>query len=226
MKTRHFIFLGLLLSSLAIAKDDDNLTKKVEDKMEEVSPNEDLMREHGILNRILLIYEEIIRRIETRQPFPIESLKQSAEIIRNFIENYHEKLEEDYVFPKFEKAKKMLDLVKTLREQHQQGRILTDYILAHANEADLKSNSQQLKNALQQFITMYRPHEAREDTVLFPEFKNLISEKEYEALGELFEEKENVLFGEDGFKNTVDDVAGIEKELGIYNLSQFTPKRK
>jgi hemerythrin-like domain-containing protein len=204
MKARHFIFLGLLLPSLAIAKENDHLTKKAEDKIEEVSPNEDLMREHGVLSRILLIYEEIIQRIDTHQTFPIKSLKRSAEIIRNFIENYHEKLEEDYVFPKFEKAKKMLDLVKTLREQHQQGRILTDYILDHANEDDLKNNSQQLKNVLQQFITMYRPHEAREDTVLFPEFKNLISPKEYESLGELFEEKEHALFGEDGFKNTVE----------------------
>jgi len=224
MKARSLIFVGLFVPLLAFSQ--NNSLNRTLDKMEEVSPNEDLMREHGVLNRILLIYEEIIKRIDTHQAFPIKSMKRSAEITRNFIENYHEKLEEEYVFPKFEKAKKMLDLVKTLKEQHQQGRILTDYILAHANDADLKNNSKQLKDILQQFITMYRPHEAREDTVLFPEFKNLISQKEYEALGELFEEKEHALFGEDGFKRIVDDVAAIEKELGIYNLSQFTPKQK
>lgn len=227
MKASLLIFHLLWLPFFAFAQENENITKGTKGTVEEVSPNEDLMREHGVLNRILLIYEEIIKRMDNQQTFPIASLKRSAEIIRSFIENYHEKLEEDYVFPKFEKAKKMLDLVKTLREQHKQGRILTEYILAHANDTALKNNSQKkLRDALQQFITMYRPHEAREDTVLFPEFKNIISQKEYDSLGDIFEDKEHALFGTDGFQSIVNDVANIEKELGIYNLSQFTPKQK
>lgn len=188
--------------------------------VEEVSPTEDLMREHGVLDRILLIYEEIIKRIDNQMPVPINSLKRSAEITKNFIENYHEKLEEDYLFPRFVKAKKMVDLVQTLKEQHIQGRKLTAYILAHADEKEL----QKLKNAMEQFIAMYRPHAAREDTVLFPAFKTLISQKEYDALGDMFEDKEHELFGKDGFNTIVNDIANIEKELGIYNLSLFTPK--
>ena len=35
------------------------------DEDENVATNEDLMREHGVLNRILLIYEEAIRRIQS-----------------------------------------------------------------------------------------------------------------------------------------------------------------
>ena len=35
---------------------------------EEVSPAEDLMREHGVLNRILLVYEECVRRLSARRP--------------------------------------------------------------------------------------------------------------------------------------------------------------
>ena len=38
---------------------------KQEEKEEEIPPTEDLMREHGVLNRILLIYEEIIKRGES-----------------------------------------------------------------------------------------------------------------------------------------------------------------
>ena len=41
-----------------------------EKKAEEVSPPEDLMREHGVLKRILLIYGEAIRRIEANQELP------------------------------------------------------------------------------------------------------------------------------------------------------------
>ena len=35
---------------------------------------------------------------------------------------------------------------------------------------------------------------------------------------------EEMLFAEDGFEKMVDRVAGVEKKLGIYDLTQFTPK--
>ena len=70
---------------------------------------------------------------------------------------------------------------------------------------------------------MYRPHEAREDTVLFPAFHRLVSREEYESLGELFEDKEHQLFGPRGFDGIVAQVAQLERGLGIYELSQFTP---
>ena len=37
-----------------------------------------------------------------------------------------------------------------------------------------------------QFVRMYEPHEAREDTVLFPQFRKIVSKHEYDALGEEF----------------------------------------
>lgn len=71
---------------------------------------------------------------------------------------------------------------------------------------------------------MFRPHEAREDTVLFPAFRKLLSFQEYQKLGDIFEDKEHELFGMDGFEKAVSQVADLEKKLGIYNLSQFTPQ--
>jgi hemerythrin-like domain-containing protein len=71
---------------------------------------------------------------------------------------------------------------------------------------------------------MYRPHEAREDTVLFPALRQIVSKQEFDALGEDFEDKEHQLFGEDGFEKIVDRIASIEKTLGVYELSQFTPR--
>ena len=61
---------------------------------------EDLMREHGALNRLLLIYEELIKRIEYMQ-FPKAQIFATAQLVRDFIENYHEKVEEDLIFPLF-----------------------------------------------------------------------------------------------------------------------------
>ncbi|MBZ5570568.1 MAG: hemerythrin domain-containing protein [Acidobacteriia bacterium] len=190
-----------------------------------VSPAEDLMREHGALNRLLLIYDETLRRIENKQDVEIAVLAGAADIIRRFVEDYHEKLEEEYLFPRFRKAGKLVPLVDTLLQQHQAGRRVTELVRTLAVAATLKDETkrQQLSAALRSFLRMYRPHEAREDTVLFPAFRGIVSPHEYDALGEQFEKKEDELFGEDGFFKVVDQIAGLEKQLGIYDLSQFSP---
>ncbi len=59
---------------------------------EDVSPAEDLMREHGILKRVLLIYRESIRRMDAHADLPPDVLSAAAKLIRNFVEDYHEKL--------------------------------------------------------------------------------------------------------------------------------------
>jgi hypothetical protein len=38
------------------------------------------------------------------------------------------------------------------------------------------------------------------------------------------EEDEHKVLGDEGFEKSVDQVASIEKALGIYDLNQFTPK--
>src|SRR5213076_2413633 len=78
-------------------------------------------------------------------------------------------------------------------------------------------------DSMRQFIRMYNPHEAREDTILCSAFRGIVSAHEFDSLGEDFEKKEDELFGEDGFFKVVDHVAEIEKKLGIYDLAQFTP---
>ncbi len=194
---------------------------------EEVSPTEDLMREHGLLNRILLIYDESISRLERNRDLDPAILSGAAGIIRSFIEDYHEKLEENHLFPRFEKAGKLTDLVAVLRNQHRGGRSLTDSTLALVKSSSVLRDPEEkakLISDLKAFLRMYRPHEAREDTVLFPQLRAIVSPNEYDALGEDFEEKEHELFGEDGFEVMVDKVADLEKQLGIYELSQFTPK--
>jgi len=192
---------------------------------EGVAPPEDLMREHGVLRRVLLIYDEILcRRLAHDEAFPPEVLAGSAQIVRSCVEDYHEKLEEDYVFPLFYKAGKSIQLLDTLLSQHRAGRILTDAILHRGNARALKDPGERAKlmASLRLFACMYRPHAAREDTVLFPQLRSVVSPREFDALGEQFEEKERTLFGEEGLEGVVERVAGLERKLGIYDLAGFT----
>lgn len=194
------------------------------DEEEEVSAAEDLMREHGVLNRILLIFEEGLRRNEA--DLSPDVFHKPALLVRKFVEDYHEKLEENFIFPEFEKRKRLVDLVKVLREQHQAGRRATDVMLRNAVPDHFRKEDarKELNAACRAFIRMYRPHEAREDTVLFPELHRILPAKQIKALGEQFEKEEDRLFGNEGFEKTVEQVATIEKQLGIYDLAQFTPR--
>ena len=193
-----------------------------------VNPVEDLMREHGVLSRLLLIYDRALVSLTGGQGFQPKVLRAAAETVRRFIEDYHERLEEDYLFPRFKKAGKMVELVDTLKTQHERGRRLSAAIQAAATGAAVGKTlqRQQLTQSLLLFIRMYRPHKAREDTILFPAFRNIVSWAEFDRLGEVFEGKERQMFGERGFEGVVAQVADLERELGIYELSQFTPPKE
>lgn len=193
---------------------------------EEVSPAEDLMREHGVLKRVLFVYDDAAGRLENRKDLPADVIPAAAQLIRQFIEEYHEKLEEVHLFPRFRKAGKLVDLVDVLERQHKAGRRVTERILQLARGGAPKDEDGRrgLASQLRAFVRMYGPHEAREDTVLFPALRTIVSAHEYDSLGEDFEKKEHQLFGEGGFESKVVVVAGIEKKLGIYDLAQFTPR--
>ena len=230
---RRFLMATAALGIGAVAltpgqlrSEDKDMDKKKDQPEEEVGAAEDLMREHGVLNRVLLIYEEGLRRLRAKEEVTPEVFHRSATLVRKFVEDYHEKLEENFIFPEFEKQKKLVDLIKVLRDQHQAGRKVTDVILRNAVADQFRKEDarKELVQSCTAFIRMYRPHEAREDTVLFPALHKIVPAKKLKELGEQFEKEEDRLFGEEGFEKTVEQVAALEKQLGIYDLAQFTPK--
>src|SRR5262249_30467521 len=231
MKTPRRTFLTgtvtILTSTLIVPLYAPKFQKKPANKAarkeepENVSTNEDLMREHDVLNRVLLIYDEALRRMHANEKFDSTVVTRSAGLIKSFIEDYHEKLEEEHIFPRFEQSGKLMELTETLRAQHAMGRRVTERIVAAARSGDMQT----LQASLTAFNRMYRPHEAREDTVLFPALHSLVSKHEDDAMGEEFERIERKTFGGDGFDMAVDQVTELEKQFGIYDISQFTPAK-
>jgi len=190
----------------------------------QVTPPEDLMREHAVLERLLLIYEKALSSGNRPADWPMPQLADALRLVRTFIEDYHEKLEEDYIFPRFEKAGRLTDLTAVLRQQHEAGRRVTDAVVRQLGQASSMPDTQPLANNLRLFIRMYRPHAARESTVLFPLIASVVTPKDYDEMGEKFEEIEHQKFGKAGFEGVVQKVAELEKSLGIYDLAAFTPK--
>ena len=74
----------------------------------------------------------------------------------------------------------MVELVNVLIAQHGAGRKLTERILAAAPQARTREPREAMGRDIQAFITMYRPHEAREATDLFPTLRQLVTADEFE----------------------------------------------
>jgi hemerythrin-like domain-containing protein len=188
-------------------------------------PDVDLMAEHGVLKRVLLIYQAAVRLINAGMAPPESAIHDGAEVIHDFIESFHEALEEGYVFPRLREAAKLVGTVDTLLVQHARGRELTQLILAGSTARAMNSTTTRktVTGAISAFVRMYEPHEAREDTVVFPEFRALLSADELEGLASTFAELQRKQFGPGAFAEVVNHVADIERSLGIYDLNEFTP---
>ncbi|MCE5279321.1 MAG: hemerythrin domain-containing protein [Planctomycetaceae bacterium] len=190
----------------------------------DISAAEDLMREHALLHRLLVVYDEGARRIDAGEDAPLKPLGEAAAVVRTFVEDYHERLEETHVFPRARADARFTALVDVLQAQHNAGRRLTDAIRELTGSNAGHSEGARLSQSLKQYRAMYLPHAAREGTVLFPALPGLFGCSEYRRLGERFETREEELFGRDGFARMVDRVAAIERSLNVGDLSRFTPR--
>jgi hemerythrin-like domain-containing protein len=187
---------------------------------------EDLMREHGVLRRCILVYRECAGRLRM-EPEDVDAaaLNDTARLFRSFGEDYHEKkLEEAHIFPRVRRAVVgAAASVSVLMEQHARGREITEYILSVTSGARVsEGGAEALARAFDAFEVMYANHTAREDTIVFPAWKELLSPVDLAEMGNLFETIERAEFGQDGFDDAVKRIAAIEDKLGLTNLAQFT----
>ncbi len=200
----------------------------------EPTPIEDLSREHALADRLLLVYEVGIGMptgaatnarlgAATGQP-RMKELTAAAGMLRRVVEDYHVRLEEDYLFPLFQKANQMADMIAVLRQQHAAARSLTDAILKASSGAGDATSLDALRPHVLAYIHMLRPHTAHEETILYPQLRMIASADEINQLQQTFMENEKKQLGAGGFNGMVTKVAELERSLNIHNLAMFTPK--
>jgi hemerythrin-like domain-containing protein len=190
----------------------------------EVTATEDLMREHGVIRRALVVYRESAVRLRAKpQRLPLDALQKTAKLVRSFAEDYHERqLEEPYLFPAVRKARAVApELIDALTAQHDRGREITSYVLA-ITAAPVGAKAEALARMLEGFARMYEEHAAFEDTVVFPAWKKTVNAKQLREMSEQFERIEHETFGKDGFDDAVEQITAIEKTMG-FELAGFTP---
>ena len=198
-------------------------TKPPPEVVKKIGAVEDLMREHGVIRRVLLVYRQTAARLRAGAKIDPKLIRQAAQLFRDFGENYHERmLEQAYIFPTLRKGESpVAALVPTLVAQHDRGRDITDYIRTVTGKGTI-GDSEAFARALETLDVMYENHAAREDTIVFPAWREALSEKQLREMGETFEDIRNRQFGKDGFDAVVKTVAAVEEGLGLADLAQFT----
>ena len=188
------------------------------------SPGEELMTEHGVLKRVLLAYRAASAQLTAGRTPPAGAILDAAQIIADYVESFHEGLEEAYVFPRVRRDDRYADLVTTLLTQHDRGRHLTAAITVAAG-ANLRDPAVRtaLSRHLDRFVTMYELHEAWEDTVIYPALRAGTSQRTLDELAERFAEYENTRYNGDALAVVLDRVTGVEQQLRIDDLASFTP---
>ena len=103
---RNCATLGIVVATSSIASVGEAVQKPAADKEPEVTATEDLMREHGVIRRALLVYSETAMRLrKNAAAVDPSALLRTAQLFRAFGEDYHEKmLEEQHIFPVVRKA--------------------------------------------------------------------------------------------------------------------------
>src|SRR3954468_17333822 len=102
-----------------------------------VSPNENLMHEHGLVTRVILIYKRAGQLLTANEKFDVGGVGEAAKLIARSIHGNHEVEEEEIMFPVVEKNADLKALTATLRGQHNAARALTAAIGKNANAAGI-----------------------------------------------------------------------------------------
>ncbi len=90
---------ALLVATPAVAQHRRQATPKTKATDGGITATERLMRDSGVLLRILSIYEAGARRLGGGEDIEPIIFMQAAETMRDFVHAYHEKQEDEQVFP-------------------------------------------------------------------------------------------------------------------------------
>ena len=194
--------------------------------MRGLTPQEYLMRQHGVVHRVALIYDRVADLLAEGKGVP-EGFLSTRELVFDFTEDYHEELEESYVFPHFAGSDRLGNLAEVLRMQHSLGHTLASRIYRRAEQSDELNEEERaaLAEACRSYSRMYRAHAAYEDTVLFPALREAVSASEFEEIAGLFREEMREKLGDKGFRGAVKGLADVEEEVGMKELSEYAPTR-
>lgn len=178
---------------------------------------EALKKDHRVIEKMIDILEKVSHKIDNGEDVPADILKNSADFIRNFADNYHHGKEEDLLFKKMEEKGFPIEggPVGVMLIEHDEGRGYAR-AMAEAAEQYAAGDSGAKKifaDNARNYGSLLLPHIQKEDGILYMMANNLIPEDAQQELLGIFNMVEKEKLGENGRQRYVDLVDEIEKAV-------------
>jgi hemerythrin-like domain-containing protein len=180
---------------------------------------ESLTRGHGLLIRSLRIYDTAVARSGKGEAVDPVLVKTTADLVLHYFHDYHEPMEEKYIFGPLELHKKCFSSIQVLKMQHGTSYELNQRISKLAGSGKLTPEA---LGYMSGFSKMYTHHSSWEDTVIFPAFDAEEKRSDIDSLAETFANEERKILGSDAFESFLGKIADVEKQLNIYDLAAST----
>jgi hemerythrin-like domain-containing protein len=152
---------------------------------------EDLSHEHELIRRMISVMEALSAELQAGTPGIAGDLREAIRFVRGFADKCHHGKEEKLLFPLIASKNQTVASmpVRILTSEHDAGRTLIreleDALMAiEAGDATALAKAAQ---ALTLYTRMLRKHIDKEEDVVFPLARTLISEEEADLLAEQFE---------------------------------------
>src|SRR5271157_6084428 len=94
LSRRNFISFAAATGAAVMA----GCSKPDQPRGDSTTPLEVMARHHGVTCRAIAILEEIRGGMDARMDLPPETIIGTVEIIRTFVMDYHQQMEEKYIF--------------------------------------------------------------------------------------------------------------------------------
>ncbi len=141
-------------------------------------PMKKLVNEHLLIKRLVAMIPQVIDNLDVESESGRQATVDSIDFIRGYADKYHHAKEEEILFKYFGED---LDIIKTMREDHENARAHVRAVLEALDKRDKEAISEHL-NAYQELLT---EHIKKEDEILYPWMDRDFS---ITQVGELFAE--------------------------------------
>jgi hemerythrin-like domain-containing protein len=164
-------------------------------------PMKRLVDEHVLIKRLVALIPEVIKSLDVGSEQGGQIIRNSVKFIRTYADKYHHAKEEEILFKYFDEN---LDILKVIREDHENARAHVRAMLKGLDEQDKKEIAEHL-NAYHELLT---EHIKKEDEILYPWIDRNLSVAQ---VGELFSKFNEA--DEKSDKEAIDSCKKFVKEL-------------
>lgn len=158
-----------------------------------------LIEEHQGISMMLVILEEISRRLESGEEVNVDHFPQILEFLTVFVDQCHHVKEEELLFPEAEKISTTdeRELIQILLKEHEVGRSLIKDLKEGTGkyiQGDIKAKDEIVESSLA-YSDLLKRHIGRENNLFFPGVDKQLSQEQQDKLFEEFEKIETERIG-------------------------------